>query len=29
VRGKPECSLIPYYEIRDEVFTCYPIFRKT
>jgi DUF1680 family protein len=28
VRGKPGYTLIPYYEIGDEVFTCYPIFRK-
>jgi hypothetical protein len=29
VRDKPGCTLIPYFEIGDEVFTCYPIFRKT
>ena len=28
VQGKPECTLITYYEIGDEVFSCYPIFRK-
>jgi uncharacterized protein len=29
VSGKPECTLVPYHEIGDEVFTCYPIFPKT
>jgi uncharacterized protein len=28
VRGKPDCSLVPYYEIGDEVFSCYPVFPK-
>ena len=27
VRDKPGCTLVPYYEIGDEVFTSYPIFR--
>ena len=28
VQGKPDCTLVPYYEIGDEVFSCYPIFQK-
>ena len=27
VRGKPGVELKPYYEIQDEMFTCYPIFK--
>ena len=26
VKGKPGYEFRPYFEIRDEVFTCYPVF---
>jgi uncharacterized protein len=29
IQDKPGCALVPYSEIGDEVFTCYPIFQKT
>ena len=28
VAGKPGYRFMPYYEVRNEVFTCYPIFQK-
>jgi uncharacterized protein len=28
IKDKPGCCLVPYSEIGDEVFTCYPIFQK-
>ena len=28
VKGKPGYQFMPYHEIQDQVFTCYPIFRK-
>jgi len=28
VDGTPKYEFVPYFEIGDESFTCYPVFRK-